>query len=373
MNPTDKELKAMFGQTPDSFTAAMERAIAGEKHAHDAPAPRRLNRLWSIVLVVVLALALTTGAYAAAVRLGFIDLMKNGAFSYIPQSALDVLQATEVRSWEVGPLTVTFNEAIADGQLVFVACQAQVTDGSDALLCGWDMDGFTPDVLKQKLGLEDEWLVDAAQHYGGPVYAVETWLEMDESLLDGEQMMVDPYWGSDGSILSAYMVDTDPELIGDTVEAAMRVRVSRMEISDVQKNAEVIRSNREIVERWEEVFPLELPVTGVIETKTYKPVGDGDLGGVTVEHVYVERTPVGLYTYTTLRLADETSNEDRRFSIRFLTAEDERFPYSGLYQSGYIDDTNAPEIKVMEFISADDMPEAMHIYNRMNDMTIEIR
>lgn len=371
MKPTEQELKAMFGQTPDSFSAAMERALNGEAPAHEqSKTPRRLNRTWSIVLIVALALALTTGAYAAAVRLGFIDLMKNGAFGYIPQSALDVLQATEEHSWEVGPLTVTFNEAIADGQLVFVACQARVTDGGKALLCDWDLVGRTPDVLKQKLGIEDEWLIYAAQNYEGPVYSVETWLEMDYELTDGEAMMVDPVYGSDGSILSAYMVDTIPERIGDTVEVAMRVRVNRMVISNVQMDREIIRSDREILETWEEVFPVEIPVTGVIETKTYTPAEHADLGWAVVERVDVERTPVGLYTYTKLHFTDEEFNVYQAYEIQVLCGPDDQYN-TGLYQSGYLEDENYPEVVLMTFVSADEMPETLYL--QYDDIEIEVR
>lgn len=367
MKPTEKDLKAMFGQTPDGFVAAMERALAGETPEREKQKkPRRLKRAWSIVLIVALALALTVGAYAAAVRLGITDFI-GSYLGYVPQDALDVLQSTEARSWEIGPLTVSLNETFADGYMVYTVWQARTTDGSDALLSQW-YDSFyqeTPEVLQKRLGLQGGFFGAAAAAYEGPIYSAQVWMELDPELVDGQEGIMDGVYGEDGSMAWVDLVETNPKRIGETLTCSVRIRVTALQISSFTDDG----SSSQEQERWEEIVEIQVPVTGVIESRTYLPVTEGDLGYGTVEQIYVERTPAGLYCFVTLRMAED-GDPYGAYNMTFLDQNMEHYP-NGMYMSGYIDTDNFPEVLAMHFLSVDEMPESFFL--KQGNSTIEFR
>lgn len=363
MKPTEQELKAMFGKTPDSFNLAVERALAGEKAAGPAngnPAPRRLSRTWTIVLIVALVLALTTGAYAAAVRLGLVDFIGRGEIGDIPQAALEVLQSTEAQSWEVGPVTVSLNETIADGHLIYVVCQSRMTDGSDALLYNWDfMDARTPDVLKDCLGLEGDRMSQAAAAYDGPIYSVQTRLELDSAFTDGEEMELDPTYGSDGSLLNAQMVSTDRGAIAEAVTGQLRVDVRRVEVSNAWEDSQMLHWDAEVVEAWTEYFPVEIPVTGALETKTYLPTDGNDLGWGVLERVDVERTPAGAYANIRVLVTDPSTTL-HMIGCGLRDENNERLP-AGIYPASGFDDTEWPVVTWLQYFGADALPEGLTV------------
>lgn len=373
MNLTDQELKDMFGKTPDSFTAAMERALAGDKPEREAPAPRRLNRTWSIVLIVALALALTTGAYAAAVRLGLIDMLNQGVLSVVPQSALEALQATEAQSWEVGPLTVSLNESLADGYMVYVVSQINTTDGSKALMVQGTDDFYAevPDNLKAYLGVEGERMFDAAARYDGPIYTVDVWLNIDSELIMSEVMGLEGVYGDDGSLLVASMTPTEPELLGDTLPGELQVKVRQLKINSYQEEAftvggETYRVDREEVAEWEAFLPIEISVTGVIETRTYLPDGDNDLGWCTVEKVEAERTVAGMYVYMSL-----TASGDGRGWVECLDANQQEYPRNDMYSTTHIDRDDFPHIVVMTYYGTDELPDPLYVQSE--DIIVRLR
>lgn len=373
MKPTEKDLKAMFGQTPDSFTAAMERALAGETPARETAKPRRLSKTWSIVLIVALALALTAGAYAAAVRMGLADFLGRGELLDVPQSALDVLHNTTVQTWEVGPVTVSLNETIADGHIAYIVCQSRMTDGSPVLMINWELDCDVPAELRQALGLEDyEWMADAAANSGLPVYSVETRLEVDPEIYGGE-MQLEAFYNGDGSMVTAGMIDTDGLPVGNVVKGNLRVDVHRMRISNFSLGEYSSLCDRESVEQWTAFFPVEIPVVGTLETKTYTPVSDADVGWATLEQIDVERTPAGLYTYLTVTMTDADADVYRGYGLSVQRTEDPEEITDGLYNAGGIWENDYPRIVLSGFISADEMPEKLCVLDMDTGMAYEFR
>ena len=360
MKQTEKDLKAMFGQTPDSFTAAMERALAGETPAHDAPRSQRLSRAWVIVLLAVLALTLATGGYATAVRLGLLDL-RGQEVSRVPQSAVDVLRDTQVQSWTVGPVRVSLNESIADGHVTYVICQSDMADGSDSLLVHQADDMYinTPESLQQRLGLEDGMLGFAAMAYEGPVYTVETRLEVAPII---EEMIMEAYYGSDGSLITGDATYPEPGSVGETVAGLLRVRVERIDLVSYGEYG----AQYDALERWAEEFPVEIPVTGVMEARTYEPLEGEGLSWAEIEGIRAERTPAGVYIYADLLVTDL---EKEIHGVSFRAVHEERG--SGLYQITDYDDSDWPRVTLTTSLPIEEMPEALTL--AFGRETVEVR
>ena len=354
----------MFGQTPDSFTAAMERALQGESPAHDAPKPRKLSRAWAVVLIAALVLALATGGYAAAVRLGLLDLSGLNELGVFSPSAKEIIEATEVQTFEVGPVTVSLNSLMMDGYVVYSACQTHVTDGSRAILTWWTDSLFEngiPDCYRDFVDaaeLSGDRLGELAEHWDGPVYSVSTRLEIDHSMREGDEMLMDPVWGSDGSIVTGNMIEMSPDAVGETVAATLFVNIHEMTINDFDLYEEVF--DMELGENWQLRVPVEVPVHGAIETRAYQVEGDGDLGFATVTGATVERTGVELYVHVALTVADETMEYHMLPWLDLLDAEGEPLP-EGLLGTFYIDHESWPEAVVTLAVGMDEMPEVIQI------------
>lgn len=354
----------MFGQTPDSFTAAMERALKGEAPARDVPKPRRLSRAWAVVLVAALVLALATGGYAAAVRLGLLDLWGINELGVFPSSAKEILEATEVQTFEVGPLTISLNSLMMDGYVVYEACQTHVTDGSRAILTDWTdslYGSVIPDCYRgfvDAAELSGDRLGELAEHWDGPVYSVSTRLEIDYSLYEGDEMLMDPVWGSDGSIVTGNMIEMNPDAVGETVPATLFINVYELTVNAFDLPTETC--DIEIGENWRLRVPVEAPVYGAIETRDYQVEGDGDLGIATVTGATIERTGVELYVHIALTAADETMEYYELPWFQLLDGEGERLP-EGLLGTFYTDHENWPEAVVTLSVGMDEMPDAVQI------------
>lgn len=353
----------MFGQTPDSFTAAMERALAGETPARESARPRRLSRTWVIVLIAALVLALATGGYAAAVRLGLLDLSGRNELGEIPSSAKEILEATEVQTFEVGPVTVSLNSLMIDGYVAYAACQTHVTDDGRAILTDWT-DGLysaIPDCYRgfaDAAELSGDRLGELAEHWDGPIYSVSTRLEIDYSMYEGEEMLMDPVWGSDGSIVTGNMIEMNPDAVGETVSATLFINVHEMTVNEFDLYGEVL--DVEIGENWQLREPLEVSVHGAIESRDYQVEGDGDLGIATVTGATIERTGVELYVHIALTAADETMEYHELPWLDLLDGEGEPLP-EGLLGTFYTDHEHWPDAVVTLAVGMDEMPDAVKI------------
>ena len=350
----------MFGQTPDSFTAAMERALAGEMPVRETPKPQRLRRVWVIALIAVLALVLTTGGYAAAVRFGLLDL-RGQDVSRVPQSAVEVLRDTQVQTWTVGPVRVSLNESIADGHVTYVICQSNMADGSDALLMHQTDELYidTPESLQQRLGLREGMLGFSALAYDGPVYSVETRLEVP-SVMD--EMIMEAYYGSDGSLITGDATYPKPGFAEEIVSGELYIDIARIELSSYTEYG----AQYEVLERWTERVPVEIPVTGVIESAAYEPLEGEGLSWAEIEGIRAERTPAGVYIYADLRVTD-LEKEIRGVYFRALCEEQG----NGLYQITDYDDGDWPLATLITNLPVEEMPETLTL--GFGRETVEVR
>ena len=374
MKPTEKDMKAMFGQTPDSFTLAMERALAGETPARAKP--RRLNKTWSIVLIAMLALALTTGAYAAAVRLGLIDILtvNSGLGGTLPRTAQEALGQAEAQSWEVGPVTVSFNDVLVDGYIAYTVCQARMTDGSRALLTG-DYDSLSgseiPDAYRSYVDMSlvaGDRYGDLAVLWDGPIYSVSALLEIDYGLAYGEAIL-DSFWGSDGSMLTGNMFETNPSLIGETLQGELSIRVQEVRLNAFDLYDGVC--DMEKGEEWRLRVPVELPVLGTIETRAYAVEGDGDLGFATVTGLELERTGAETYAHIHMLVTDETRERHEIPWLDLQDGEGNMLP-EGVLATFNLDDAHWPEIIETISLGIDEMPASLRLTRREKTVTFKL-
>ena len=106
MKTMDEELKTMFGETPDSFRLAVQRAV-DKKEAQ--PMKKRMT-VRAILIAAVVIVATMAVAYAVGTGMGLTDFL--GIFHenvQVPSGVKQVLDSTVQQHWQVGPLTLTLN------------------------------------------------------------------------------------------------------------------------------------------------------------------------------------------------------------------------------------------------------------------------
>lgn len=290
-------LKDAFPPMPKDCREALMNAACSVKE--EQPMKRASIRT---ALIVAALIIVTMAAAIAATQLGWVDFYGHYDNVRVPKAAQEALNATAHDTYQVGPLTFTVNQLLADGHIAMSAVEARTTDGSEAL-CGVD-DIFDPigasgdtALLKHfNLSGDTTW-VDAAKQLNIPLYGIRALLEIDEEYSAGDAME-DPLWNEDGSIVYFNMPATNKEAVKDSLPATLYLAVRRYD-----------PETGEEVEKWVDRKEITIPVGGVLENKTYLPTGDNKLLNFTLESVTAEQTCAG--AYLTLNLtADKGMNED---------------------------------------------------------------
>lgn len=295
-------LKDAFPPMPEDCRDAL--LTAARSVREEQPMKRASVRT---ALIVAALIIVTMAAAIAATQLGWVDFYGHYDNVRVPKAAQEALNATAHDTYQVGPITFTVNQLLADGHIAISAVEARTTDGSEAL-CGVD-DIFDPigasgdtALLKHFHLSGDTTWVDAAKQLNVPLYGIRALLEISEEYSDGGAME-DPLWNEDGSIVYFNMPATNKEAVKDSLPATLYLAVRRYD-----------PETGEEVEKWVDRKEITIPVGGVLKSKTYLPAGDAKLSGFTFQSVTAEQTCAG--AYLTLNLtADEGITEDALYQL----------------------------------------------------------
>ena len=155
---------------------------------------------------------------AASALLGWTDF-----YSFeIPKTAQEILNATEPKDYQVGPITFTVNELLTDGHIALCSATSHVTDGSSAVLSEEVYDavganGDNGEALAQKWNLSpDTRWIDAAHIMNLPFYRISISVNVPEECHDGEDMG-DAMWDEKGNCVSYYMAALNSLQVGETL------------------------------------------------------------------------------------------------------------------------------------------------------------
>lgn len=349
----DLNLKDAFSPMPEDCRDALMDAARSVKEEHHMK--RASFRVALIAAAVILALMAV--AFAAS-QLGLVNFF-SGYYDYrLPDSAKTVLNATQQKTYTVGPLSITLRETLVDGRIAYVTTQATTADGSPALIVGTgETDMYIPDVLAAKVNVPKHTLImDAARQAHVPLYTVSSYLDVDEAYRDGEEMQA-TLWAEDGSALLVDMLMLNPATVPETLPGTLTLHVREIDLAE-ETYAEG--------EEWRMDEELTLPVSGVTAEKTYFPEGDALLAGYTVNSVKAEQTCAGVYLTATLT-ADEGAAQAVPHEVHGLysileiqDAQGQPFP-GGINLSGRLNGDAWPTVIWESMIGLDTLPESLQI------------
>lgn len=364
-NSIDRQLS---GLKPDPWLAQHIMASAKEEE------PVKKFTVSTALIVVLIVIATLTTALAASALLGWTDF-----YSFeIPKTAQEILNATEPKDYQVGPITFTVNELLTDGHIALCSATSHVTDGSSAVLSEEVYDavganGDNGEALAQKWNLSpDTRWIDAAHIMNLPFYRVSISVNVPEECHDGEDMG-DAMWDEKGNCVSYYMAALNSLQVGETLPIKLHFQVWQYDPQSIEPQSifeDVVDEAKEM-SYWEDTFEITLTVSAPIAEKTYMPEQPYDFeNGLTLNSVTAQQTVAGAYVVGQFTLRDGFNfNDAYSGELDFLDATGEEIPW-GMAESGIIEYDQLPKVEWGAMLNLEVLPEEMVV--SLDETTVHV-
>lgn len=364
-NSIDRQLS---GLKPDPWLAQHIMASAKEEE------PVKKFTVSTALIVVLIVIATLTTALAASALLGWTDF-----YSFeIPKTAQEILNATEPKDYQVGPITFTVNELLTDGHIALCSATSHVTDGSSAVLSEEVYDavganGDNGETLAQKWNLSpDTRWIDAAHIMNLPFYRVSISVNVPEECHDGEDMG-DAMWDEKGNCVSYYMAALNSLQVGETLPIKLHFQVWQYDPQSIEPQSifeDVVDEAKEM-SYWEDTFEITLTVPAPIAEKTYMPEQPYDFeNGLTLNSVTAQQTVAGAYVVGQFTLRDGFNfNDAYSGELDFLDATGEEIPW-GMAESGIIEYDQLPKVEWGVMLNLEVLPEEMVV--SLDETTVHV-
>ena len=364
-NSIDRQLS---GLKPDPWLAQHIMASAKEEE------PVKKFAVSTALIVVLIVIATLTTALAASALLGWTDF-----YSFeIPKTAQEILNATEPKDYQVGPITFTVNELLTDGHIALCSATSHVTDGSSAVLSEEVYDavganGDNGEALAQKWNLSpDTRWIDAAHIMNLPFYRISISVNVPEECHDGEDMG-DAMWDEKGNCVSYYMAALNSLQVGETLPIKLHFQVWQYDPQSIEPQSifeDVVDKAKEM-SYWEDTFEITLTVPAPIAEKTYMPEQPYDFeNGLTLNSVTAQQTVAGAYVVGQFTLRGGFNfNDAYSGELDFLDATGEEIPW-GMAESGIIEYDQLPKVEWGAMLNLEVLPEEMVV--SLDETTVHV-
>lgn len=364
-NSIDRQLS---GLKPDPWLAQHIMASAKEEE------PVKKFAVSTALIAVLIVIATLTTALAASALLGWTDF-----YSFeIPKTAQEILNATEPKDYQVGPITFTVNELLTDGHIALCSATSHVTDGSSAVLSEEVYDavganGDNGEALAQKWNLSpDTRWIDAAHIMNLPFYRISISVNVPEECHDGEDMG-DAMWDEKGNCVSYYMAALNSLQVGETLPIKLHFQVWQYDPQSIEPQSifeDVVDKAKEM-SYWEDTFEITLTVPAPIAEKTYMPEQPYDFeNGLTLNSVTAQQTVAGAYVVGQFTLRDGFNfNDAYSGELDFLDATGEEIPW-GMAESGIIEYDQLPKVEWGAMLNLEVLPEEMVV--SLDETTVHV-
>lgn len=340
-----------FTPMPTECRKALLNAVRSVKE--ETPVKRASLRT---VLIAAIFIIITMAVAFAAQQLGWVDFYKDYHGIAMPKEAQTLLEDTEPKTYQVGPMTFTYQQLLADGRIVLSTASVYTTDGTNALYAN-DTEIFDAvdalshtirDLYHLKSGTP--W-VQAAQQLQLPLYGIRAMVEVDEANSGGEAMS-DALWNADGSIVCFNMPATNPQTVKGSLPVTLYMAVYAFEPGTGNE-----------LNRWIVEVPIEIRVSEMRAEKTYRPQTDALLTGMTITEVRAEQYATGIYlfiSFTTPDGMDEDTAREALFNLNICDGKGNYLP-EGINLSARANTDGWPTVVLENMISADTLPDEMII------------
>ena len=318
------------------------------------------------VLIAAIIIIITMAVAFAAQQLGWVDFFQEYDGVAVPKAAQTILDATQPQTYQVGPMTITYQQLLSDGRIALSTAQVHTTDGTKALYANdseiFDAVDALSDTIRNLYQLKTgtTW-VEAAQQIKLPLYGIRASIEVDEAYSGGEAMS-DAMWKEDGSILCFSMPATNPETVKGSLPVTLYMAVREYDPATGDE-----------LHHWITQEKAEIPVSGMIAEKTYMPQTKALLNGMTLGSVRAELYATGVYLFASLTAPDSMDMDTARDAVYNLTlcdGEGNELP-GGINLSSYANMDAWPTVVLESMISTEKLPDMLTVTDGTAAVTLK--
>lgn len=322
------DLSTVFHPMPQACSQALMEA------ARSAVQEKRQKRLsYRIGLAAALVLLCTAAMAYAITQQGWAEFLSQEFGISISPSAQEALHATQPVSYQVGPMTFTFQQLLADGHMGLSAAQVQLTDGSKALYAD-SVDNDVPEAVLASYDLSwgGSWF-EAAQELQLPLYSVRALLELPAAY--SAESMEGALWQEDGSITYFSMPLLASVPSQSEIPATLYMRVTQYD-----------PFSQSAVATWQVQEDISLPMTPMLAEKTYLPTQETYFAGLKLENVHGASYATGIYFSAQFTAQEHMTDIDAQEVLNHISILDEAggpLP-QGMNLSVYINTQALPKV-----------------------------
>lgn len=312
----DVDFKQTYGDVPESFHRRMQLTL----HRTEEEKPMKRISFRAVLITAIIIVATMAVAFAAT-QLGWVDFFGRYGVT-VPKAAEDALNAITPRQYQLGPMTFTFKQLLADGRIALSAAEVHTTDNSEVLYAPdtnfFEAVNAETDTVLERYGLAPgtTW-VEAAKQLNLPLYGIRALVEVDEPYM-GSEAMEDVLWNEDGSIVYFNMAMIKAKNVKEALPAKLYLAVTEFD-----------PATGEVKEKWTTREGDTIPLAPKLNEKTYAPDASADVGGLTLTGVYAEQYITGVYLDTSFLAPDSMDQDaamDAVYSLFLLDNEGNALP-----------------------------------------------
>lgn len=348
-------LRDAFPQEPQACHDALMHAAYSVREEKKA---RRVSL--RVALLIVLALLVTISvALAVSEWMGWTDYLAQVYSIHITDSMQQEMDATEQRSFQVGPLTLTLRQNLTDGWMALSSIEAYTTDGSPAVCVGDaafnDPVGAFGENQTAFLGVDPSltWTQVAAK-LDMPLYVVRALMEPAPEFHGGESME-DMLWTQDGRLTYFNMSYLKWATVNETLPVRYYLQVRQYDPATEKQINEWLVEEEDVLS----VLPL-------LAEKDYVPSESIQFDGYRLEKVIGKLYASGAY-FTAILTAPE-GKEMNLDEIGFLfdavnLTDEEGNSFPRAFAGGGLYHQQWPTLYRTQSFSLEKLPERIRIKN----------
>ncbi len=358
---SDIDFKQTYGDVPEGFHRRMQHTL---RRTEEEKPMKRLS--FRAVLITAISLITTMAIAFAASQLGWVDFFGGRYDVTVPKAAQEALSATTPRQYQLGPMTFTFKQLLADGRIALSAAEIHTTDNSVALYAP-DTNFFEAvdaetDTVLNHYGLEPgtTW-VDAAKQLNLPLYGIRALVEVDEPYM-GSEAMEDILFSQDCSIVYFNMAMINAKNAKDTLPAKLYLAVTEFDLA-----------TSEVKEKWTAREGDSIPLAPMLNEKAYAPDAPTDIGGVTLTGVHAEQYSTGVYVDTSFIVPDGMDQDaatNAIFSLLLLDSEGDTLP-AGMNLSKNVNLDAWPTVILETQSSLETLPDTLTVSDGVKQVMVK--
>lgn len=355
-NDHDLNLRGAFRNEPESCHQALMNAVRSVNEEEKKTMKHTPSR--ALLIAAIIIMSTLTVAFAANELLGLKDFFQIYGITLTP-STQQAMHPDEQSAFQLGPMTFTVQERMADPYHAYLSTRVSTSDGSQALICSevYERVGAydVGKALAAELGFDAKltWL-EAAAALGRPLYAVCANMELDENICEGWGMEA-MLWDAQHNGIFINEVGMKNVTAGADLNTTLFLRV-----------AQIDPATGEEIDKWISRVPYTLPVSPLLAEGVYTADAPVVTDGMTLTSLNAELYTTGAYIHRSYQVSADTAANPKDFqwdSDHLMPLTDENgTPFDeGISLSARTDTDAWPAATYTEMLNLNELPQIIQV------------